>query len=28
LENIFEKGLPEMQREILFLHIKKEKRHD
>ena len=28
LENIFEKGLPEMQREILFLHIKKEKQHD
>ena len=28
LENTFEKGLPEMQREILFLHIKKEKRHD
>ena len=28
LENIFEKGLSEVQREILFLHIKKEKRHD
>ena len=28
LENILQKGLPEMQREILFLHVKEKKRRE